>query len=194
MNSHKKIKLLHAKTSPAHLAPLVDDQVDRAVRGALRQGGWWGDSLADGLAEVRVRALESIRRGGRRPAPTAVGPMKAFCAKIAHDYGIDGLRKRDTDAQYCTGLCEDPDSYAPLLPSSEARDPVDAGRQLEVAAHLFRQGRMPEHGVDILEGIASECSYREVAEDLGIPVGAVEGRLRTMRRLFQRAIEERGLG
>ena len=53
---------------------------------------------------------------------------------------------------------------------------------------------MPEHGVDILEGVASGCDHTEIGEDLGITHRAVEGRLKTMRKLFQRRIAERGMG
>jgi DNA-directed RNA polymerase specialized sigma24 family protein len=53
---------------------------------------------------------------------------------------------------------------------------------------------MPEHGVEILEGVACACTYEEVGEDLDLTAGAVEGRMRTMRRRFKRRIVDRGMG
>jgi DNA-directed RNA polymerase specialized sigma24 family protein len=70
---------------------------------------------------------------------------------------------------------------------------VDAGRQLEVAADLFRKGRMPELGVDILDAVAAEYSYQKVAEELGLTASTVRGRVRAMRNRFREAIVERGM-
>ncbi len=113
------------------------------------------------------------------------------CSKIARDWAIDRRRQEKKEAEWCVGPCEDPDEYAPLVPSGEQRDPVDAARQLEVAADLFRAGRMPEHGVDILEGVASRLKYRKVGEDLGISAQSVKGRMYTMRKLFAEQIAAR---
>ncbi len=117
--------------------------------------------------------------------------MKALCAKIARDYAVDCIRKKKFRDRYDVGLCEFPDDYSPPGPSGEQRDPVDAARQLEEAAALFREGIMPEDGVDILEGVASGCSYPEIGEDLGISARAVRGRLNTMRKRFRERLEER---
>jgi FixJ family two-component response regulator len=70
---------------------------------------------------------------------------------------------------------------------------VDAGRQLEVLAQLFREGRMPGHGVDILEGVASRCTHREIAEDLGITERTVERRLGVTRRTFRSCMARLGI-
>jgi hypothetical protein len=51
-----------------------------------------------------------------------------------------------------------PEEQVPLRSSGARRDPVDAGRQLEVLAQLFREKAMPPDGVDILEGLASRCT------------------------------------
>ena len=122
--------------------------------------------------------------------------MKALCATIAHRYAVDRLRHQEVadEVQGQLGDEEEPDDHELPRPSGEARDPVDAARQLEEAAQLFREGRMPEHGADILEGVASGCDHGEIGEDLGITPRAVEGRLRTMRRVFARRIAERGMG
>lgn len=70
---------------------------------------------------------------------------------------------------------------------------MDAGRQLEVLAQLFREGHMPEHGVDILEGVASRCSYEEIGSELGITDRAVEGRMGTMVDVFRKRMARLGL-
>jgi DNA-directed RNA polymerase specialized sigma24 family protein len=171
---------------------LVDKKVDHAVLGMLIVNGWPDGEKEDGLAEVRMRAVRAFHRGVEPPA--TVDEMKAFCAKIARDLAIDWARRKKLERKWCVGPCEDPDEFVPLQPSGEQRDPVDAARQLEVAAELFREGRMPEGGVDILEGVASKCTYAEVAEDLGVSSPAVQGRLKTMRRVFKKKILDRDMG
>jgi FixJ family two-component response regulator len=63
---------------------------------------------------------------------------------------------------------------------------VDAGRQLEVLAQLFREKRMPENGVDILQEVASGSPQEEIAQDLEVTVDTVDGRMRMMRDRFRR--------
>jgi DNA-directed RNA polymerase specialized sigma24 family protein len=177
---------------PPYTAVLIDPAVDNAVCGALWLHGWAMCDLADGLQEVRGRAVRAFRMG--LAPPQKVPEMKALCARIARNHAVDRLRKRSTEEKEgYAGPCADPDEYVPLQLSFEQRDPVDAERQLEVAAELFRQGVMPEHGVDILEGIACDVKYEDVAEDLGISSYSVQGRLKTMRKLFKQQIARRGL-
>jgi len=171
---------------------LTDREVDRATCGTLLRNGWPEEEIEDGLADVRLRVIAAIHRG--EPPPPTLRAMRAFCAKVAKDHAIDRLRKRETAEKWSDGLCEDPDEVAALVFSGEPRDPVDAARQLELAAELFREGKMPEHGVDILEGVASGCSYAEVGEDLGLTHWAVKGRLKTMRKRFSEAIVARRMG
>jgi DNA-directed RNA polymerase specialized sigma24 family protein len=118
--------------------------------------------------------------------------MRALAWRVAKHHAIDALRVAGTEARIIVGPCN-PDEHGVVERGGVRRDPVDTRRQLEILAGLFREGTMPEHGVDILEGIASGCSYREVAADLGLTEGAVEGRLRTMRRVFRARMSELGL-
>jgi DNA-directed RNA polymerase specialized sigma24 family protein len=172
---------------------LVDPAVDGAVRGTLVRMGWSEQDLGDGLQEVRLRAVRAFARG-LKPPETVAG-MRALCVRIASNYTISlGRKEAVAEKHGDAGLCEDPDEHVPLVAVYEQRDPVDAARQLELAADLFRQGRMPEHGVDILEGVAAGCTYGEIGEDVGLTERAVEGRLRTMRRVFLAKIRERGMG
>jgi DNA-directed RNA polymerase specialized sigma24 family protein len=149
--------------------------------------------MDDGVQEVRLRTLRWL---ADHDPPGNLAGMKPLCATIAERYAVSLLRKAKVRGRYEVDLGddEDADDHERPTPSGEQRDPVDAGRQLEVAAELFREGRMPEHGVDILEGVACNCTYEEIGADLELTAGAVEGRTRTMRRLFKRRIEDRGMG
>ena len=120
--------------------------------------------------------------------------MRALCARIARNYVLNQWRAQAKAEEHgYVGLCEEPDEYFPLVPFFEERDPVDAERQLEVAADLFRQGKMPEHGYEILDGIAGGYSYPEVAEEAGISSFTLQGRLKAMRKRFREALEERDM-
>jgi hypothetical protein len=82
------------------------------------------------------------------------------------------------------------DELEPLTPSVQQRDPVDAGRELEALAQLFRENRMPPDGVDILEGVARRCTHEEFALDLDVDANLVKWRMHQMRKVYrQRSIK-----
>ena len=136
---------------PADPGPLLTHPDNRRViEGTLLAQGTRRQDLQDAVQDVYVKALTSFQRS---PAPPDLERMKAFCALIARNHAIDELRKADFRKRDLVGTC-DPDEYTPLEYGAAQRDPVDAGRQLEVLAQLFREGRMPEDGVEVLEGVA----------------------------------------
>jgi len=161
---------------------LPHPDVARGICGALAAYGVPKRDLEDALQDVYVRALEVFRR---IPPPKELAHMRVFCRKIARDLAIDRARRADVRRHDFLGNCENPDDYTPLEYGAEQRDPVDARRQLEALAELFREGRMPEGGLDILEGVASRCTYGEIDQDHGIGEELVRWRLREMRRIYR---------
>jgi RNA polymerase sigma factor (sigma-70 family) len=182
----------YARTTPASTDAtrlLTHSEVARVVCSALLAQGFAKQDLQDGLQDVYVKALTSFQR---TPPPPDLDRMKALCAMIARNHAIDLLRSAEKNARDLVGRC-DADEYTRLEYGAEQRDPVDAGRQLEVLAQLFREGRMPQDGVDILEGVASRCTQEEIAQDLGITVDAVDRRMRTMRKAFRLRMARLGM-
>jgi hypothetical protein len=126
--------------------------------------------------------------------PADLREMKAFCAAIAKRY-VMATRRMNARRERLghAGICEaDADEYTPLeYGAPEQHDPVDTARhldrQLQVLAALFREGQMPERGLDILEGIAGNRSRKEIAFELGITDRAVQGRMGTMLETLRRA-------
>ncbi len=164
----------------------------RGICAALDAHGIARTELQDAMQEVYVKVLTAFREG-ETPVPADLRAMKAYCATAAKNYAIDTLRTAAGPAEVFVDNCENPDEFTPLEYGAQQRDPVDADRQLEVLAQLFRDGRMPKDGVDILEGVASRCSLRKVAEDLGIGRWAVRGRMDTMRKVFRERMVELGM-
>jgi DNA-directed RNA polymerase specialized sigma24 family protein len=169
---------------------LTHPEVAAAIRGVLRAMGVRRQDVEDGVQDVYVKVLTALSKGAAVPAD--VGAMRALCVTVAKNHMIDEGEKAATRKKSLVGPC-DPDEYTPLEYRAEMRDPVDAGRQLEVLAQLFRERRMPEHGVDILEGVASRCTHQEIGEGLGITDQAVKGRLGTMRGVFRVRMARLGL-
>jgi DNA-directed RNA polymerase specialized sigma24 family protein len=165
----------------------------RAICGALLTAGLPKSELEDALQNVYVKALTAFRESGT-PVPGDLRAMKVYCAAIARNYVIDELRKaakreRDGDA----GLCENPSEYGPLEYGAPRRDPLDARPQLEVLVQLFREGRMPEHGWEILERFAIGRSYKQIGRALRLTPDAVEGRMRMMRDRYRSQMAKLGL-
>ena len=176
-------------------AILMAPKVTHAVIKAFRTRGWERrQDLEDLLGEVRLSAVKAFHLRGVRP-PESIDRMCCFCVKIARNHAASIRRKeRVARENGYVGLCELPDEELPLEDRWEGRDPIDAHRQLEVAADLFRQGRMPEHGVEILYNEGVGAKWKESAADVGITDRAVQGRLKTMRKAFKAEIEKRGMG
>ena len=175
-------------------AILMAPKVTNAVLRAFMTRGWRRrQDLEDLLGEVRLGAVKAFHRGVR--PPDSIDEMCCFCVKIARNNAASVRRKEAVARKNGhVGLCEEPDEELPLEDRWEGRDPVDAQRQLEVAAELFRQGRMPEHGVEILYDTAVETRFTVMGADLGISGRAVRGRMNTMRKAFKEEIEKRGMG
>ena len=166
----------------------------RGICAALGAYGIPRNEIQDAMQEVYVKVLEAFRESKPPiPIPADLRAMKAYCATAAKNYAIDTLRTAAGPAEVFVDSCENPDEFTPLEYGAQQRDPVDADRQLEVLAQLFREGRMPKDGVDILEGVASRCSLKKIGEDLQISKAAVRGRMDTMRKFFRERMEELGL-
>ncbi len=168
---------------------LTDPGVAKVITKMLRDQGVPAWDLEDARQDVYAKALKAIRRG-RAPAETE--EMKNFCVKIAEEHAIDVLRKADVRALVVVDDCR-PEELVPLRPSRVQRDPVDAGRQLEVLAQLFREKAMPPDGVDILEGVACRCTWAEIAEPLAISEDLAETRYRRMKDTYRRRMTKLGL-
>jgi DNA-directed RNA polymerase specialized sigma24 family protein len=168
---------------------LTDTGVVKVITKMLWGQGVPEGDIEDARQDVYAKALKAIRRG-RAPAETE--EMKNFCVKIAEDYAIDLLRKADVRAMVLVAGCR-PEELAPLRSSGAQRDPVDAGRQLEVLAQLFRERKMPADGVDILEGAACRCTWEEVAKPLGISEDLAETRYRRMKDTYRRRMAKLSL-
>jgi DNA-directed RNA polymerase specialized sigma24 family protein len=168
---------------------LTHSDVAGAIIHALLTQGFRKQDLPDGLQDVYLKALQYFQS---TPAPTELPRMMALCAEIARNHAIDLARKADVRKRDLLAPCAREEYWPPEVDTKQ-RDPIDAGRQLEVLAQLFRERRMPEHGVEILEGVASKCTHEEIAQDLGITDRAVEGRFDTMRRIFRQRMARLGL-
>jgi len=164
----------------------------RTICSVLSLYGMRRQDLQDGLQDVYLKALTTFRRPNAK-VPADLRSMKAYCATVAKHHALKTKSEAVKRSQDFVGNC-DPDEYTPLeYGVTRERDPVDARRQLEVLAQLFREGRMPDHGVDILEGIASRCRLKTIAKELGLTDRAVEGRMGTMRDLFRARMVRLGL-
>jgi RNA polymerase sigma factor (sigma-70 family) len=164
----------------------------RAICGALFVQGMPYDDLQDAMQDVFVKALRAFRRG--TPAPPNLEEMKNFCAAIAKNLTKNRLRDAARrERRGYVGTC-DADEYTPLEYGAPIqRDPVDAARQLEVLAQLFREKRMPENGAHILQEVASGSTQEEIAQDLEVTVDTVDGRMRMMRDRFRRRMAKLGM-
>jgi RNA polymerase sigma factor (sigma-70 family) len=171
---------------------LPHPEVARAICGALRANGVGRCDVEDRLQDVYVKVLTAFREGGAVPPPD-LRAMKAYCATAAKNLVIDLRREAAKRKRDLAEPCEREEFGMGEPDSAEPHDRVDALRQVEVLATLFREGLMPRDGVFILEGFAAGRSYGEIARDLRISKDAVEGRMREMRRICRDRMEKLGM-
>jgi DNA-directed RNA polymerase specialized sigma24 family protein len=155
----------------------------------LLRNGYSRQDVQDGLQDVYVKALESFQR---KAPPDTLERMMALCAEIAKNHAIDELRKERTRKADLAAKCKRKE-YGWIEREPVSRDPVDAARQLEVLADLFRKGRMPEHGVDILHGVVLGRTFGQIAEACGISEELAKWRMREMKRIFRVRLAELGM-
>jgi DNA-directed RNA polymerase specialized sigma24 family protein len=165
----------------------------RVICVVLYANGLPEQDVQDGMQDVFVRVLTAIKGGARPPAD--LREMKAFSAAIAKRYVMASRRVNARREQLGhAGICEgDADEYTALeYGAPERHDPVDIerhlDRQLEVLGALFKEGQMPERGIEILEGVASNRTLKQIASELGISESAIEGRMGTMLAKFRRGM------
>jgi len=171
---------------------LPHPEVARAICGALRANGVGRCDVEDRLQDVYVKVLTAFREGGAVPPPD-LRAMKAYCATAAKNLVIDLRREAEKRKRDLAEPCER-DEYGMGEPDcAEPHERVDAVRQVEVLASLFREGRMPRDGVVILQGVAAGHSYGEIAKGLGISKDLVEWRMREMRRVCQERMAKLGM-
>jgi len=168
---------------------LTDASLETIICKTLRVHGTPAQEIEDARQDVYVKVLVALEQ---RAAPADLEEMKNLCVKVAHQHAIDLLRKASVRARDLVEECQ-PDELAPLTSPVQQRDPVDAKRQLEVLAQLFRDNEMQPDGVDILEGVASRCTWAEIAEPLEISEEVARGRYRLMKASYRRRMVKLGL-
>jgi len=168
---------------------LTDASVEKIICKTLRVHGTPAQEIEDARQDVYVKVLVALKQGA---APADLEEMKNLCVKVAHLHAISTVRKAAVRARDMVEEVE-PDELAPLTSAVRQRDPVDAERQLEVLAQLFRDDQMPADGVDILEGVACGCTWAEIAEPLEISEDLAETRYRRMKATYRRRMAKLGL-
>ncbi len=136
---------------------IVHPAVVTSLRCYLFRHGVDKCDVEDTIAEVQARALQGIE--GRK-APADVAGWQAFLITIARNCLADGARQAKTVDKHDDGPCENPDDYAPFLPSGTQRDPIDRKRQFAVLVDMFKKGEMPDRGNEILRGSPTACPSR----------------------------------
>jgi DNA-directed RNA polymerase specialized sigma24 family protein len=168
----------------AMAAVLNHSRVRAGTTGVLRKNGWRKSDLADGFAEVQCRAIEWARKPGH-VFPTDVEEAAKLCVTIATNWCIDENRKWKARDPYDSGLCEEPDDYAPRETPPPRWDPVDAQRMLAQFRGQLADGQMPPDAEHIVVAVAEGKTMAEIGDELGVTEGCVAHRLEDVRKRFK---------
>ena len=165
-------------------AELVERHHRRLLRVCERLLGDAEDAR-DAVQEVFLKVM--VKAGGVRPRAL----VSTWLYRVAVNHCLNVLRRRRLRRWVSLSPAEDEEAAAPLDPAEERAGP---DRELEARRRWARVQRaiadLParQRAVLVLARF-EELSYKEIAETLGITLGAVESRLFRAMRALEKAQE-----
>jgi DNA-directed RNA polymerase specialized sigma24 family protein len=165
-------------------------KVVESIRATLRRYRIAQQDMGDAIAEVQAESIEAART---RRTSRSLAQWKTLAMTIAGHWALDRRREAKVRSKYDAGLCDDADAYPPPTLHWEQRDPGDTRRYLAVLKDLFDSGQMPEHGEEILHGVADEVPREDIAAEIGVSTTVVRNRLYRMRSTFRARLAALGI-
>jgi len=165
-------------------AELVERHHRRLLRVCERLLGDAEDAR-DAVQEVFLKVM--VKAGGFRPKAL----VSTWLYRVAVNHCLNVLRRRRLRRWVSLSPAEDEDAAAPLDPAEERADPhreLDARRQWSRVQRAIAALPPSQRAVLVLARF-EELSYKEIAETLGITLGAVESRLFRAMRALEKAQE-----
>ena len=145
------------------------------------------EEARDAVQEVFLKVM--VKAGGFRPKAL----VSTWLYRVAVNHCLNVLRRRRLRRWVSLSAADDDDAVAaPPEPAEERADPhreLDARRRWGVV-HRAITGLPPNQRAVLVLARFEELSYKEIAETLGITLGAVESRLFRAMRALERAQEE----
>lgn len=137
------------------------------------------EDAKDLLQDTMFRALKNFERYDPQQ------PLYPWLLTIGRNLSRNHFRKKET------GTTSLPEHYEIL---GHYRGPEESAIRSETSEEIFRAlGSLKEEQRTILElKHFQDCSYQEIADILGIPIGTVMSRLYYARKELARILEERG--
>jgi RNA polymerase sigma-70 factor (ECF subfamily) len=163
---------------------LVDRHHRRLLRVCERLLGD-AEEARDAVQEVFLKVM--VKAGGFRPKAL----VSTWLYRVAVNHCLNLLRRRRLRRWVSLSAAED-DDVAPPEPAEERADPhreLDARRRWG-RVHQAIAALPPSQRAVLVLARFEELSYKEIAETLGITLGAVESRLFRAMRALERAQEE----
>ncbi len=165
-------------------AELIERHHRRLLRVCERLLGDAEDAR-DAVQEVFLKVM--VKAGGFRPKAL----VSTWLYRVAVNHCLNVLRRRRLRRWVSLSPAEDEEAAAPPEPAEERADPhreLDARRQWARVQRAIAALPPSQRAVLVLARF-EELSYKEIAETLGITLGAVESRLFRAMRALERAQE-----
>jgi DNA-directed RNA polymerase specialized sigma24 family protein len=169
---------------------LAHPDVVRYLRATLRRYRVAPGDMADAIANVQLRSIESARAWHM---PADVAQWKALTATVAARWAVDQFRESVVRNKYDKGPSDDADGCVRPTLHPEHRDRFDTKRYFAVLKELFDSGQLPEGAAEILWGEADRVQHAEIAAELGIGEVALRSRLFRMRAKFRAKLAALGM-
>jgi len=165
---------------------LTHPDVTKPIVRILRSAGIRPQDMGDGVADVQVRILHSLRNRPQLPWPGTVDAWKGLAITSTKHFLLDLWKKakRRKKLGDVGAVVEDVDAHEAEARRLSERDPLDHQKGLRVLDEYLAESKKGDLDARILDALLDDKDQAEIATELGLTHQQVRDRVRVMRAAF----------
>jgi len=165
---------------------LTHRDVTTSISRILRCAGIRQQDMGDGVGDVQLRILHSLRNKPRFLWPATVDAWKglAITATKSHLYDRWKKAKRRARLGDVGVVVEDVDAHAAESRRLSERDPLDHEKGLRLLDQFLAESKKGDLDARILDALLDDKDQAEIAVELGLTHQQVRDRVRVIRATF----------
>jgi DNA-directed RNA polymerase specialized sigma24 family protein len=165
---------------------LTHRDVTTAVSRILRCAGIRPQDMGDGVGDVQLRVLHSLRNKPALMWPATVEAWKGLAITATKSLLYDRWKKakRRTKLGDVGVVVEDADAHAAEGRRLSERDPLDHQKGLQLLDQFLAESKKGDLDARILDAMLDDKDQAEIAAELGLTHQQVRDRVRVIRATF----------
>jgi hypothetical protein len=165
---------------------LTHRTVTETIVRILRCAGIARQDMEDGVGDVQLRILHSLRNRPQLLWPKTVEAWKALAITATKSFLFDRWKKAKRRAKLgdVGVVVEDASEHAAETRRLSERDPLDHQKGLRVLDAFLAESKKGDLDARILDALLDDKDQAEIAAELGLTHQQVRDRIRVMRAAF----------